>query len=407
MEKKFNKKKKYGKLKFKGVEVAIFIIATAIVSFAGSMLIIMRFNLAKVSDKTYESSGELKELYEAYQNIVNNYYGEYDKNQLIQDAISGMLESVGDKNTISIDENSSNNFNAYLQGSYEGIGVEIISDTDGNIIAYSVFEDSPASKAGLKIGDYVIKVNGVSVQGKTTTEVVSLIKSGSSSIKIELKRAGESIECQIQRTNIVLNSVTSKILEKNGKNVGYIYISIFANNTYEQFKRELENLESKDISSLIIDVRDNSGGHLTSAAKILSLFLKADKIIYQIEDKNGLEKFYSTGKETKHYPIIILANSQSASASEILASALKEQYGAKLVGEKTYGKGTVQNLITLSNGFQYKITTQHWLTSNGIWINGDGIKPDYEVILNDEYYNFLTDESDNQLQYALSIITES
>ena len=175
-------------------------------------------------------------------------------------------------------------------------------------------------------------------------------------------------------------------------------------NTYDQFKEQLEKLENEKIDSLIIDVRSNSGGHLTSATNILSLFLDSSKVIYQIEGKDGITKYYSEGKETKTYPVVVLVNKESASASEILASALKEQYNAKLVGEKTFGKGTVQKLTETTGGIQYKVTTQHWLTSNGNWIEKNGIDVDYEVALDEKYLLDPTDENDNQLQKAIDIL---
>ena len=153
-------------------------------------------------------------------------------------------------------------------------------------------------------------------------------------------------------------------------------------------------------------MRGNSGGHLSAAEQIISLFLDSSHPIYQIKSKDGQNKYYSTGKETKKYKITILIDSNSASASEVVTSALKEQYGASVVGEKSYGKGTVQELQTLPNGEQYKLTTKTWLTSKGKIIDGKGIEPDYKVSLGDKYLEDPTDENDNQLQKAIEVILQ-
>lgn len=398
--KRNNKKVKY---RYRNAEVLILVISTAIICFiSGSFLSIRITKLFKNQESNNEMQNELSEIEETYQYILNNYYGEIDKEKLIENAISGMINSLTDNNSTYISEEASNNFNALLDGTYYGAGVEIVL-YDDNIMVSSVFKNSPADKAGIKPADIIVSINGISTKGLNTQETVNLIKE-KQNIKLVIERDGTQIEKTLNLETVTIDSIYSEIIEKNDKKIGYIYISIFALNTYEQFKTNLQELENQNIDSLIIDVRSNSGGHITSASKILSLFLKSDKIIYQLEDKNGIKKYYSEGNEDKTYPIVVLVNGESASASEILASTLKEQYGAKLVGETTYGKGTVQELNQTESGLQYKITTQHWLTSNGIWIDGKGIEVDYEIKLDDEYYKNPTKETDNQLQKAIEIL---
>lgn len=398
--KRNNKKVKY---RYRNAEVLILVISTAIICFiSGSFLSIRITKLFKNQESNNEMQNELSEIEETYQYILNNYYGEIDKEKLIENAISGMINSLTDNNSTYISEEASNNFNALLDGTYYGAGVEIVL-YDDNIRVSSVFKNSPADKAGIKPADIIVSINGISTKGLSTQETVNLIKE-KQNIKLVIERDGTKIEKTLNLETVIIDSIYSEIIEKNDKKIGYIYISIFALNTYEQFKTNLQELEKQNIDSLIIDVRSNSGGHITSASKILSLFLKSDKIIYQLEDKNGIKKYYSEGNEDKTYPIVVLVNGESASASEILASTLKEQYGAKLVGETTYGKGTVQELNQTESGLQYKITTQHWLTSNGIWIDGKGIEVDYEIKLDDEYYKNPTEETDSQLQKAIEIL---
>ena len=176
-------------------------------------------------------------------------------------------------------------------------------------------------------------------------------------------------------------------------------MSIFAANTYTQYKENLESLEKQGIDALVVDLRDNSGGELNAATSIISLFMNKEKVIYQIETKDGsIEKTYSKGKKDKEYPIAILVNNNTASAAEVMTAALKDNLDAKVIGEKTFGKGTVQTVMNLSTGEQYKLTTKKWLTPNGEWINETGITPDIEVKLEKD--------KDNQLDEAVKYLAK-
>lgn len=402
---KKNKKTLFNSMKFNLGEVIILIIITAIIFLGISFMIVF---LSKGNTKSEEYAierDELNDIKEVYQYIKDNYYGNIDQNELIKGAVSGMLSSLDDSNSIYIDEQTSNNFNALINGNYEGIGVQIANDTEGNIVVTGVFENSPAAQAGIKTYDNFISINGEMLEGKTSLEVVNMIKKSSESmLNIIVERANKRISLSVTRQNVVIPSVTSETFQRGTKKIGYIYINIFAANTYSQFKDELNKLEELGLNSLIIDVRENSGGHLSAAADILSLFIGEGKTIYQTRDKNGTLKHYSNGEYNREYPIVVLVNENSASASEILASALKEQYSAKLVGKKTFGKGTVQALKTTSGGIEYKFTTQEWLTPNGNSINKKGIEVDFDVDLSTEYYKEPTDENDSQLQKAIELL---
>ena len=198
----------------------------------------------------------------------------------------------------------------------------------------------------------------------------------------------------------------SKIIEQDNKKIGYINISIFTSITTKQFKKQLAKLEDKEIDGLIIDVRDNSGGYLSTVTDISSLFLKKGQIIYQLSSKSGVEKIKDNTKESRSYPIAVIINKNSASASEILAGAIKESYKGYVVGTKTYGKGTVQQVKKLSDGSMIKYTIENWLTPDGNWINEKGIEPTDEVELSKEYYENPTNENDNQLQKALEVVSK-
>ena len=387
---------------FETKEVIMITIITFIVSII--MGCALGFNLNK--NKNADLDSDVKEFLRQYNYIKENNIDGIESPELIKGAIEGMLNLIEDDYSYVIDEEEQENFNIRLNGEYEGIGIEIIGTTDSSIYIYSVFDDSPADKAGLKVGDIITKVDGESMEKKTTTEVANYIKKDKKdTFDITYKRDDKEETVTIKRDIVTINAVASEIYKENNKKIGYIYIDIFSNSAYKQFKQQLEDMED-EIDSLIIDVRYNNGGHLSTAQNILSLFLDSSNITYQTEKDDKISKFYSTGKETKAYPIVVIQNSSSASASEMLSAGLKESYGAKIVGEKSYGKGTIQELITLSDGTEYKFTTKKWLTPKGNWIHKNGVEVYYEVSLPEDYFNNPTEEKDTQLQKAIDVLSE-
>ena len=273
-------------------------------------------SVKKVSSTEYS---EFEPLYEAYDHIKNEYYKNIDTTTLVDGAIDGMLNSIGDKHTMYFDKESKKEFEQELSGTYYGIGAEIQLNSDN-------------------------------------------------------------------------------------KKIGYISVSLFGQKTYSQFYNALSDLEKENMSSLIIDLRGNSGGYLTTVTQMLSIFMDKDTVIYKMKTKNKIVDYNSLMAGKKDYKVVILVDENSASASEIMASSMKEKYGAILVGKTTYGKGTVQSTANLSDGTMIKYTIQEWLTPNGNSINGKGIKPDYEVDLSEEYKNNPTNDNDNQLQKAIEIL---
>lgn len=392
---KIHKKNKIIKL---GVSEFVYIIVIILL-----ISILIGYKIGRKDTKEIVLDKDLQQFIDVYSNIKENYYDETESESLISNAINGMINGL-DNYSLYFDENSANTFNAKLAGEYEGIGLEIIG-IDNKIIVYNVFKDSPAEKVGIKVGDELIKIDGDDVTQKSTSEISQYIReNGNEKINIDIKRKDKEINFELKRENVVINTVTSNIFEKNDKKIGYIYIGIFSNTAYKQFKEQLKMLENKNIDSLIIDVRDNTGGHLTTASKILSLFINSDKVIYQMEKQGKITKYYSTGKKNVEYPIAVLQNSNSASASELLSIALKEQKNATIVGEKSYGKGTVQELITLQDGTEYKMTTKKWLSPKGNWINEKGIEPDIKLELDENYYKNPSYDTDNQLQGAINYL---
>lgn len=350
---------------------------------------------------------ELKEFVDTYNDIVNNYYDKVNKEELIDAGIKGMINYLDDPYATYFDGTSSINFNQTLEGNYEGIGIEVILDNN-KVKITKVFTDTPAKKAGLKVGDYITKVNGESVDGKSLSDVVSLIKNAKNKeVEITITRDEQEKTMKVTRTTVDMPYTSSKVYEENGKKIGYLKIEMFSNNITKQVKKELASLKKKNIDKLVIDVRDNPGGYLTQVTEILSLFMTKKDVIYQLQTKNNKEKVYGTSsKVTYNYPVVVLINENSASASEILASAFKETYNAEIVGVNSYGKGTVQKTGDLNNGDTIKYTVQKWLTPKGNWINEKGVTPTKEVKLELKENETLTEDNDNQLKTAIELASK-
>ncbi len=360
------------------------------------------------SFNTVNVTAKEAELLAAYEKIKNNYYEEVSEDKLVGAAIDGMVSSLNDPYSYYLNEEDTNSFNQSLDGTYIGVGVTILHDENNENQVVEVMDNSPAKKAGIKVGDKFLRIDGKDVKNLSLTDMTSLIKrnKGDKQVFVVL-RDSEEITVNITIGEVVLSSVSSKIIEGNGKNVGYINIETFAANTYAQFNKNLKALEKEKIDSLIIDVRGNPGGHLSQVQDILSLFFDKKTVLYQIENKGKVEKFYASTKDKRKYDIVVLIDCQSASASEILASCFQENYkNATIIGTTSYGKGTVQKTYELSNGASLKYTAEKWLTSKGNWINDKGVVPDIEVELTEEYYNNACDENDLQLQKASEVLTK-
>ena len=393
----------------KYIKLAILTVVSMII---GSVITIAikDFDVAKVNtNKTEVSYSKTKKgfdsLYETYDTIMSEYYKDVDSDKLIEGAINGMLESLDDEHTMYFDKKSKEEFDSELSGNYYGIGAQIQLTSDETIKITKVFDDSPAKKAGLKEEDVFVSVDGTSVKGKSATEVANMLKSDSvKTSTIVVKRNDKELTFKVTKENITLFSVSSEMLDNNGKNVGYLSVSIFGQKTYSQFKDALTKLEKQDMDSLIIDLRGNTGGYLSTVTNMLEEFIDKGNVIYQIQSSSGIKQYKTVKASDKKYKIVVLIDGGSASASEIMSAAMKEVYGATLVGQTTYGKGTVQTTKNLSNGSMIKYTIEKWLTPSGKNIDKEGIKPDYEVELGDSYKNNPTKENDAQLQKALDLL---
>lgn len=384
-------------ISFSLLEVIVIILMTGITVSVCSGVIVYK-NYSKIA-KEYDTSsdGALAEFETTYKHILSSYVETIDEEKLIDSAIEGMFDYLEDSHTTYLDETETDTLQEKLKGEYVGVGVEISNDDENNVIILKVFDNSPAKIVGLMPGDVIIDINGESTIGKTPSYVSGLIKNKNQKFNMTIKRNEEEKKFTVSTAKVLIPSIESKIQDKTG----YIKIEVFGATTSSQFETALKDLESKGIENLIIDVRNNTGGYLNSAYEIADLFIKKGKIIYELKDKDGkIEAFNAKKEVSRKYKVNVLINEGSASASEILAGALKHSYGASLIGKKTFGKGTVQETENLITGSMIKYTTAYWLMPNGECIDGIGINPDIEIDANDNT------EIDEQYDTALNEINK-
>lgn len=351
-------------------------------------------------------SKELAKFVDAYDAIVNNYYKEVDKDKLVESAINGMVSSIGDEYTSYSDKDVTDNFNEAVNGKYMGIGA-LIMKSENDLVIYKVFEDSPSYRAGLKDGDIILKLDDKDTKDMSVNDIASIVKNDTNKeVKLLVKRGEENLDITIVKDMVELPVVSGKVINHNDKKIGYISLSIFSSVASKQFNKELVKLEKEGISGLVIDVRGNSGGYLTTVTDIASYFLKKGDIIYKLEVNDKVTVRKDKTKESRDYPVAVLIDKNSASASEILASSIKESYNGYVVGTNSYGKGTVQQTLVLSDGSMIKYTIEKWLTPLGNWINEEGVIPTNYVELSSEYLNNPVFENDNQLNKALELVSK-
>lgn len=367
------------KTKFELWEViAITLFSSLVMSFCTGYLV-YRSSCGKVT--SVNGDEYLAELYKAYDEIKSNYYSSVDLGSLVDAGIKGMFSYLGDPYTTYLDKDQTDNLTDSLKGTQHGIGVLInLNDEEKKIIISRVYDNTPAMEAGLVSGDEIVKVNDKLVsESENLKDITALIKS-SDEVKLVIQRDGIDKEYTLKTADFYNPSVEEKIIEgENGNKIGYLQISKFNETAYEQFNQKLNKIEATGINSLIIDLRGNTGGFLSAATKISELFLKKGEVIYSLNEQSGTKVTYDETEESRNYKVFVLVNESSASASEILAAALQDSYGAILVGTTTYGKGKVQKTNKMNDGTMYKYTSAKWLTPKGECIDGVGLKPDIEI----------------------------
>jgi carboxyl-terminal processing protease len=382
----------------------------ALVIAAGVFLI---RNISVGTDKSGQAdltSKQVQEKLETIEELMNQYYlDEIDTDQVEAYLYKGAVAGLGDAYAAYYTADEYQSMLDSTNGSYCGIGVEVSQNlTTGYITITKVFEGSPALEAGLLPGDVIMKVGDRDAVGEDLNQVVSLIKGEEyTKTTITVTREGEDgyLEFEVERRTIELDTVTSEMMEDH---IGYIAISGFEDVTADQFKRALDELESQGMESLIVDLRDNGGGLVSSVCEILDRLLPEGLIVYT-EDKYG-NRIEKTSDAENYFdkPMVVLVNGNSASASEIFAGAIKDYGMGTLVGTTTFGKGIVQNIYPLGDGTAVKLTVSKYYTPNGNNIHGIGIEPDVEVELDESLKNevSISREEDNQLQKALEILKQ-
>jgi carboxyl-terminal processing protease len=345
-------------------------------------------------------------FWETWQYVHDQYVDQpVDDTKLMQGAIQGMLDSLGDKHTGYMDPDTYNQVTAPLDGSYEGIGASV--DTSGDLLTIiSAMPDSPAEAAGLKPGDAVIKVNGTDVTKTDPNIVLKSVKGpAGTDVTLTIQRVDqpEPIDVTITRQKIDLKSVTSEMIDGN---LAYVRISTYGESTTAELKTALKTLLAQNPKGLILDLRYNSGGYLNTAIEVISQFIPSGVVMYE-QLQNGEETTYSAepGGLATEIPMVVLVNEGSASASEITAGAIQDFGRGTLVGVTTYGKGSVQNWIPLNNNQgAVRITVARWLTPKHRQINDVGLTPDVVIELTQEDMDA---EIDSQLNKAIEILSQA
>jgi carboxyl-terminal processing protease len=366
---------------------------------AGITIVALAFGDEKAVQVGVVERQEFHKLYDAYDKLKKEYYRPLDEETLINGAIDGMIEALDDPYSNYMNEEEARRFHESITSSFEGIGAEI-QEQDGFIMIVSPLKNSPAEKAGLKPNDKILKVDGKSIQGMSVTEAVMLIRGEKGTeVTLTISRPGmeDTMDVTIVRDTIPLETVYAEMMDHG---IAKVQITSFSENTYNELLDALDSMEEQGMKGLIIDLRQNPGGLLDQALKVSNLFVKEGEVLLQIEDRNGKrESYYAEGGKKVDVPVAVVIDNGSASASEILAAAVSQSANIPLIGETTFGKGTVQSAADFSDGSNMKITTAKWLTPNGTWIHEKGIQPDYEVQL-PPYANLPYIQPDKELKVS-------
>lgn len=390
-------------------KVIMLVILTAIITFIITS-IAMYNAIGKDNIKAIKTSGEKSSIAYTLQNFKNfiekNYIGEIDENKMLESAIKGYVEGLEDKYSEYITADEMKEYMEDTNGKYVGIGVYITNNTQTNqIVVLMPMKGSPAEEVGIKSGDIITKIDGIEYKGEDLNKASNALKQEEGTkVKVEVLREKETIEFEVERRTIKINHIETEVIENN---IGYIEISTFDDGCYEEFEQKWEELKNKNITSLIIDLRNNGGGIVKEATDIADLFVDKNKILLITTDKNKGEEITKSNKDkTINIPVVILVNENTASASEILAAAIRENCeNSKIIGKTTYGKGVIQTIFNLTDGSGLKLTTNEYFTPNHNSINKIGIKPDIEVEFPEgESIYTIEQEKDTQLKKAIEIL---
>ena len=388
-----------------------YILLTALITACTLIVLLSYFGLLSFANTVEFSNGRhdpksVEKLQQVWNAISQDFYQPVDEDKMLEDAAAAIAASVDDVYTTYFSKKEMEAFSERTSGSFQGIGVFVSVEENGRLIIRSMTEDSPAREAGVMVDDEIVSVAGVNVEEiGDEDKIISLIK-GEENTKVAIgffrPHANEVIELEITRRKIKTENILSKIIDND---IGYIQILMFDNEAEDYFEQHLNKLIDSDVKGLIIDLRDNPGGNYEETTKIVDRLIGEGVIVYT-EDRNGKREYKNSDAKKIDLPLRVLVNGDSASASEILAGALKDHQAGMLIGTRTFGKGLVQVVQQLRDGSGLKYTRARYFTPNGVCIQGEGIEPDFVVEMPEEYKTWtiadIPMEQDLQLQAALS-----
>lgn len=396
------------------VIIAIFV--TAFLTMAvGNVLLVEIGQKVVITEQNYSELTNIAQKYKKQESIMNyakeNFLYETDETIMLEGALKGTLNSLGDPYTQYMTKDEFDSLMQDTEGSYEGIGVYITASDDNKILIVSPIEDTPAEKAGLKTGDKIIRINGTDFSAEQMDAAIKLMKGmPGTDVTLTILRENKdgtknTSDVVVNREKIRIKTIKSGILENE---IGYIRITTFDMQTAEDFNVAYQDLKTKGIKGLVIDLRYNPGGIIDSTVEITDKFL-GEGIITYTKTKSGEMEYYKSDSITDDIPLVLLVNDGSASASEIMSGAIKDTKRGTLIGTKTFGKGIVQRVQRFGNeGEGIKMTVSEYFTPNGINIHGIGIEPDIVIELPEDAagYGYEYYDTDNQLQKAVEVINE-
>ena len=353
---------------------------------------------SSTNDSSFDKLFEVKDM------LHQQYYQDIDDEALLEGAIKGMVDAVGDPYTVFFNQEEYQEFQDDGQGNYVGIGV-MVGIKEDKIVVITPFEGSPAYEAGIRAGDFILKVEGVEYKGSEMDKAVSVIKGEEGKpVTLTISQNGVEKDVTIVRASITLVNVQSEMVAGN---IGHVTMLQFTNNTAKQVREAMEELKAKGAEGYILDLRGNPGGYLDEAVDTASLFVEKGKtVLYTLDKAQQKREYLSKGGDFIGAPLVVLLDEGSASASEVVAGALKDYKAATIVGQKSFGKGIVQMVFNVGNKEGVKVTVSSYYSPNGINIHGEGILPDVEVQLPEGVEAPLTIDNDTQLQKAVEILQD-
>lgn len=361
-----------------------------------------------ISREEYESLQKYQKLETLFQLVENYYYEDVDEDAMLENAAVGLMAGIGDVYSVYYTKEEMAKFNEETEGKYAGIGCQLLADPESKLITVTrVFKGSPAETAGIRAGDQIVYVNDVYYTAYEMDEAVSVMRgTPGESVKVTVLRDLETIDFDVMREDININYVEYEILDGN---IGYVMVFDFLGDAYEGFEEAISTFKEANVSGMIIDLRNNGGGLVDTCVKMADLILP-EGVVVSMKDKNGNVTEEKIDNEYYDVPMAVLVNGYSASASEILAGAIRDNHAGTLIGTKTFGKGVVQSSLEFMDGSGMKVTTARYYTPSGECIHEIGIEPDIEVELDVDAVtrygiNNLPHEKDAQLQCAIKLLS--